>query len=97
MSTGAGAHWHTLKDEGMGNLPPTLVALAGYVLALPVAVVAYRLGVAAGSKRAHRLWKRWTGISPAELHSRAFDQELRHLRRDIGRPADPWPEGGRED
>ena len=93
----AGAQEHPVKDEGMASLPLTILELAGYVLALVVAVLAYRLGVAAGSRRAHRLWTRWTGISPAELQSRAFDQELRHLRRCIGRPADSWPEQGRED
>jgi len=81
----------------MGSLPLTILAFAGYVLALLCALLAYRVGVAVGSRRAHRLWTEWTGISPAELHSRAFDRELRQLRRAIGRPADPWPEQGRED
>ncbi len=88
---------HTVKDEGMGNLLLTILAFAGYVLALLCALLAYRLGVAVGSRRAHRLWTEWTGIRPAELHTRAFDRELRHLRRAIGRQADPWPEQGRED
>ena len=93
----AGAQGHTVKQEGMGNLPSTVLEFAGYLLALLVLLLAYRLGVAAGSRRAHRLWTQWTGISLAELHSRAFDRELRHLRREIGRPADPWPVQGQED
>ncbi len=87
----------TVKDEGMGSLHPTILAFAGYVLALFCALLAYRLGVAVGSRRAHRLWTQWTGISPAELHSRDFDRALRYLRRAIGRPADAWSEQNRED
>lgn len=85
-----------MKHEVMGNLPSTILAFAGYLLALLVLLVAYRLGVAVGSRRAHRLWTQWTGISPAELHTRDFDRELRHLRREIGRPADHWSEQTRE-
>ncbi len=81
----------------MKGLPVDLLALTGCVLAVLAAVAAYRVGFAAGSTRAHRLWAEWTGISPAELESHQFDKELRHLRRNIGRPVDPWPDQDRED
>jgi hypothetical protein len=81
----------------MSNLPASLCTWLGCGLALFVAVLAYRLGSAVGARRAHRLWKDWTGISPGELRTRRFDRELRRLRRDIGRPTDEWPEQTRED
>jgi hypothetical protein len=85
------------EDANMSGLPLDLAAWPGYVLAILAVVVAYRLGTAVGARRAHRLWTRWTGISPAELQGRAFDRQLRHLRGAIGRPADSWPAHSRED
>ncbi len=81
----------------MSGLPVDLVSLSGYGLAVIVAAAAYRVGLRAGARRAHHLWMTWTGVSPEELESHRFDRELRRLRRDIGRPADAWPEEGRED
>ncbi|MFB3883160.1 MAG: hypothetical protein ACE149_17970 [Armatimonadota bacterium] len=78
----------------MGSIP---LGLAGYFLAILVGLAAYSLGRRSGAIAAHRLWADWTGIKPGELQSHKFDRELRSLRREIGRPADGWPEEGKED
>jgi hypothetical protein len=72
-----------------GLLP---IIVVGCVVLIVVASAAYRAGRAAGAKAAHRYWTTWTGVRPEELESHHFDEQLRHLRRQIGRPADAWPE-----
>jgi hypothetical protein len=81
----------------MGSISIDLVTWAGYALAILVGLVAYRVGWRAGARSAHSVWTEWTGIRAEELQTHKFDRELRALRRDIGRPADAWPDQEKED
>jgi hypothetical protein len=79
------------------QLAMVLLIVGAGLLVAPVALAAYLLGRWRGARRADRVWTTWTGIEPSELPTRQFERELRDLRNRIGRAADYWPEGTRED
>ena len=64
----------------------------GCALALIVGWLGYLLGRSRGATEADSRWTTWTGITAEELRDRVFDEQLRALRRQIGRPADGWPD-----
>ncbi len=76
---------------------PIPLLLGGSALVVLLVAVAYLVGRWKGARAANHLWMTWTGIEPGELLSGQFERELRGLRQRIGRPADYWPEQGRED
>ena len=64
----------------------------GCALALIVGWLGYRFGRSRGVTEADSRWTTWTGLTAEELRDRVFDEQLRALRRQIGRPADGWPD-----
>jgi len=63
----------------------------GCALVLIAGWLGYLFGRSRSVSEVNLHWTKWTGITAEELRGRVFDEQLRALRRQIGRPADPWP------